>query len=570
MMFRLLVLSTVVVLFGCTHSQPSLSSKDFTLRVTMEHLPKRDAWRATFHTSQPTTSLVFDRQVNRFRAKNWKPLTEGVTIIYRDNKEQIISSSPFQEASFEFDSYYEMTPKDYEFFQAFSDGSVVMYTGHLNACPENKECNLPVEFSFVPRTDERGIVLGAVFNSANKWMDQTSRGTYVYFGTIKPMTTKFLTAIIDPKLPKWIYNKLDALLPMLFEHYAKRTGEPLTFRPFVFLNYIASGEGNNSRGGTLPGLIQMTLQGSGWSIADQESFIDLARFFAHESAHIWNGQLFPYASGDMWMHEGGADAFAYLALYELKYIDKKRFLDFQTEAFNYCLSSIKNRPLMDVKEDPNFRSHYRCGSMLALLTHSAALKQNKSHDLFYFWNQLFEEAKTSGKPYTESMYFSVLDRITQNQNLSNAMKALLRGPIKSAKEAYLEEFKNLGVQVVSSESSLPREYQRRVGMDIIRLLMKQDCAGKYGLSGSSHGIETESIESCKAFKTSMYVSKINQISVMSKGAKAYDDVRKTCLTKGAQVSLTVGKPAKHVLVDCPDGVPVRESYLRIVDIPLER
>ncbi|MBK7961477.1 MAG: hypothetical protein IPK04_09930 [Bdellovibrionales bacterium] len=220
MMFRLLVLSTVVVLFGCTHSQPSLSSKDFTLRVTMEHLPKRDAWRATFHTSQPTTSLVFDRQVNRFRAKNWKPLTEGVTIIYRDNKEQIISSSPFQEASFEFDSYYEMTPR----ITSSSKHSMTVVsscTGHLNACLSRTKNVISVEFSFVPRTDERGIVLGAVFNSANKWMDQTSRGTYVYFGTIKPMTTKFLTAIIDPKLPKWIYNKLDALLPMLFEHYAK-------------------------------------------------------------------------------------------------------------------------------------------------------------------------------------------------------------------------------------------------------------------------------------------------------------------------------------------------------------
>ncbi|MDO9183474.1 MAG: hypothetical protein Q7U04_13755, partial [Bacteriovorax sp.] len=499
----------------------------------------------------------------------WRALTPNVSIVEKDSQEQIFSKTPFQEASFEFDSYYESTPKDYEFFQAFSDTSIVMYTGHLNACPDNIECNRPVEFKLIPRSNERGIILGKVFTTATNWIDETRRGTYVYFGHINPIETKYLTAIIDPKLPKWLLEKFNSLLPKLFTYYANRTGQPLTWKPFVFLNYIPDGEGNNSHGGTLPGIIQLSLKGTGWNNPDNESFIDLAKFLAHESAHIWNGQLFPYASGDMWMHEGGADAFAYFALYELKFINQKRFLDFQTEAFNYCLSNINNRPLMEVKEDPNFRSHYRCGSMLALITHSALLKYNKKYDLFYFWNQLFEEVKNSKNPYTEDLYFAFLDRIVQNNELSMTMKTLLRGPLKSAKDIYLNLFNQVNVKVISSEKNLPRDYNKRVGRDILRLLMVKDCGGKYGLSGGNDGIQTDGFDSCSTLKTAYYITHINQIPIVSSGAKAYDEVKKVCLTKESKIFLTARKMEKKLLVNCPDNIPARESFFQITKVPFK-
>ncbi|MGE3757069.1 MAG: hypothetical protein AB7H97_04895 [Pseudobdellovibrionaceae bacterium] len=570
MNFRLLVLSTVFILFGCAHSPNESSSQNFALQVTMEHLSKRDAWKVTFHTSEPTSNLIFDRQINRFRTKTWKPLTPGISVIEKDNQEQIVSASPFQDASFEFDSYYEMTPKDYEFFQAFSDGSVVMYTGHLNACPKDKECKQPVEFSFIPRADERGIVSGSIFTTTYKWTDEAERGTYVYFGNINPIITKFLTAIIDPKLPGWIYKKIDSLLPKLFEHYAKRTSEPLTFKPFVFLNYAADGEGNNSHGGTLPGLIQLSLKGKGWSKPDTESFIDLARFLAHESAHIWNGQLFPYASRDMWMHEGGADAFAYLSLFELNVIDRKRFLDFQSEAFNDCLSTVKNRPLMEVKEDPGYRSHYRCGSMIALLSHSAAQKTNKEHDLFFFWNQLFEATKASGKPYTEEMYFSTLDRVAGDVDLIQSIKYLLRGPITNVKDTYLHEFEKFDVKVEASEADLPRDYNIRIGRSLLRSLMAKDCGGKYGLTSGSNGIETEGIEVCRIFKKPLFVTHINSISIIRKGAKAYDEVKKICSVERQSVNLTIKGTRKILSADCPNELAARENYLKISNVPLKK
>ena len=445
-------MSLLLILVGCS-KLPRKPESLFSLKVTVEHLSYKDAWKVTFQTSQPVPNLIFDRQANRFKVNTWKPLTSGIVVKEINGKEQLVSlnSKPFQEASFEFASYYEMTPKDYEFFQSFSDSSVVMYTGHLHACPETEDCHEPVEFLFIPRSHEEGIVEGKVFRSSIMWRDKTRRGTYVYFGNLNPIETTSLTAIVDPALPKWLKDRFNSLLPNLFDYYAKKTGYALSFKPFVFLSYSSEGGGKNSSGGTLPGLIQLSLLGKSWAEEDEESFIDLTRFLAHETAHLWNGQLFQYKSGDIWMHEGGADAFSYLALYDLKYISKQRLLDFQTEAFNACLSMLKNRPLMEVNEDPNRRAHYRCGAIFSLLTH-AALVRKTGNDLFYFWNQLFKRVQKEGKLYTEDLYFTTLEEIIDNKQLSEKIKILSHGPLLNAQEIFMSQFHEWGVVVKESTS----------------------------------------------------------------------------------------------------------------------
>jgi len=246
---------------------------DFSLSVSMEQHPSKDSWHLKYVTSQPVTQLIFTRQTNRFRSKNWKPLTPNVVIKEIDGQETILSSdgTPFNTAEFDLDSYYELTPKDYEFFQKFTDGSVVMYTGHLNTCPTNEGCETPVKFHFKTRKKNNIVVLGEISRESADWLETTPRGTYVYFGNIKPLARKHLTAIIDPNLPRWLRSRLFETLPKLFDLYTKQTDYPLTFKPFIFLNYSSEGKGAHSHGGTLPGLIQLSLAGEGWKKEDKDN-----------------------------------------------------------------------------------------------------------------------------------------------------------------------------------------------------------------------------------------------------------------------------------------------------------
>jgi hypothetical protein len=565
MNFKNLIILSLMLLIGCAHSEPKIT-KLFSLRIQIEPAQNKNTWRITYTPSYPVNNLVFDRQLNRFRSKKWRSLMTDVSLIEEAGQEKIVSrSTPLQKFVFEFDSYFEDTPKDYEFFQAFSDKSVVMYTGHLNACPLNIACEQPVEFLISSRTNEHGIVAGKVFTEQIRWRDEARRGTYVYFGQLHALETSTMTAIVDPATPAWLRQQLDPLLLKLFIFYEKRTGQNLRFKPFIFLNYSPEGEGNNHHGGTLPGLIQLSLSGKGWAKKDPEAFIDLARFLAHEAAHVWNGQMFPYASGDMWMHEGGADAFAYRALYALNIISKERFFDYQTEALNACLSLVKNRPLIEVNEDRNFTAFYKCGSVFGLLTEASVRKGNSKNDLFTFWKELFAESTKSGQEYTEDMYFSVLNRLSSSSAAGIAIKNLVRGNEVNAKNEFLKIFKDMKIYYSEKNNRLPRPYNLRISREMVRSLMKKDCKDNYGQSEAADGITTEAFEECTVFTKPLYITHLAGYKVVSSGARAYDKIKAKCENSNYKIEIRAKNEKFPLFASCPSIIPSRETFIRILD-----
>ncbi len=538
--------------------------------MNVERSKNQDRWTVTYRTNQPVSNLVFDRQDNLFRAANWISKSANIVIKKEEKSESITSlnGDHFDTASFEFASYYERTPKDYEFFQPFSDGSLVMYTGHYNACPSNMECDEPIEFTFQGRTTDNIVILGKVNAAKSQWIDQTWRGTYVYFGKIIPLEKKYLTAIIDPAIPSWLKNKFHEVLPKIFDLYTKETGFPLTFKPFVFLSYTPKGLGSQRTGGTLPGLIQMSLSGKGWEKENKNAYVELARFFAHEGAHLWNGQLFHSSSGDMWMHEGGADAFAYFALYKLGLVDQQGFSDLQSGAYTNCVSKLKNRPLKEVLEDPEFRAHYSCGAMAALITHVAVKKKNKTQGLFEFWHALFAKVRNQNlKTYDESMYFSTLSEMSGNQELANRLQKFINGPIENPNKFVRTELENLGIKFSSLEKNIPVEVQKKYAMDIVRLMMDEDCNSKHGVSATNEGIETESFKECKVFTENFLISKIGPHAIKS-GAMAYDYAFEICQKAEASIDFTVKGSTDTLKTQCPKSMPKREPAYKILVLPL--
>ncbi len=452
-------IALTLILNACS-SNPKADTQNtnqpLRISVAIERSQADDSWTVTYQLNQSVSELVFDRQTNRFRSKNWISKTPGILIKEVDGQEMIVSENGarFDSVIFSLKSYYDETPKDYEFFQAFSDKSVVVYTGHFNACSKNQDCEEPIDFIFRGRSKDKIVILGQVNTREYRWTDKSGRGTYVYFGTIKPLERMHLTAIIDPTLPKWLEKRVYDMFPKLFDFYAKETGYSLTFKPLIFLNYVSEERDAPFHGGTLPGLIQLTLFGKGWAKEDRKSFISIAKFLAHESAHVWNGQLFPYASKDMWMHEGGANAFAYMALFKLEFIDRKEFLELQTGDFNHCVTNLKDRPLIEVTEDRNFRAHYSCGAMMALITHAAVKKNNKSYDLFQFWKAMFTKFRNQNlRFYTEDTYFSTLLDMTGDEVLVRNIQTFINGPTNSSSSFVKTELERLGIKFYSTEKN---------------------------------------------------------------------------------------------------------------------
>jgi hypothetical protein len=84
-------------------------------------------------------------------------------------------------------------------------------------------------FEFVARGGERVVVSGGGSSVPERWAGP-DQGTYAYFGTLAPIETANVRAVIDLGLPKWLKARIDDLLPRVFAYYAKRTGYPVNTR----------------------------------------------------------------------------------------------------------------------------------------------------------------------------------------------------------------------------------------------------------------------------------------------------------------------------------------------------
>src|SRR5690606_4198969 len=142
------------------------------------------------------------------------------------------------------------------------------------------------------------------------------RGTYVYIGSIVPVASPDVRPVVDPGRPDCVEARTREGVPTLFALYCGRLrGSPAT-RPWPCCDYKPGPPRSyESGGGTLPGLIQLGVQGAAWERESLGALQQLMHFLGHESAHLWNGELAHYAgTEDAWMHEGSGDALAERAL----------------------------------------------------------------------------------------------------------------------------------------------------------------------------------------------------------------------------------------------------------------
>lgn len=214
-----------------------------------------------------------------------------------------------------------------------------------------------------------------------------------------------MVGILDPGAPKWLDQKLDSTLPQLFADYARLTGVTLAQRPTVLFSFEKARDPHSTtwKGGTLDGLIQLHVEAAADGAEDRGVLERFVKFIAHESAHLWNGQMFHNPeSNQSWMHEGGADAFAWRAVRRAGILDDAGLESRLTADLNDCLSSIGSHALDEVEKKGDFGPVYSCGATLAWLTEAA------TGDLHAFWKSLFSASEEHRRRYDESLYLSVL------------------------------------------------------------------------------------------------------------------------------------------------------------------
>jgi len=474
-------LAILLCLAACTPRQPKPATLPLgPIAITVAHDMGADAWTITYHLPERVRALGFQRGDYAYRVSNWKLVQPADAVLRHDvDGDHIVGASAFDTVVIHIPSYFKRIEKDYELFFRYTDGATSVYTGDFDvapvtcvdaACTKLGPTPAPVatELTFVPRESEWVVTpLGRAQGSA-KWRSDGDT-TYICFGTAAPMEWGGAMVVVDPGFPEWLRMHLLRITPEIIDYYSAKTGENLPWRPRIFLSYSDGAEpkGISITGGTQASLVQFAIAlGSDERSLDNPDVRDTATFLmAHELAHLWNAQAFSNDGGD-WLHEGGADAFAFRAIRDLRSMTLPRYQeasykDTLSLQLSLCLLNSQGLALKASSVPGKFKNYYWCGSTLELWA-EAALRQHRADlTLFDFWKEVFAEAPK--RHYDMHTFFAAM----RHFQLDEWIPPMTRAVDEVVSEEWLvDQLRGAGVTLSSRAfpDDLPRDYQAQAAV----------------------------------------------------------------------------------------------------------
>jgi hypothetical protein len=511
-------------------------------------------WRVTYTFSQPVARVELERN-GTYRRKEWRAETAGYT--FADNVIKLDEgAAPRKSVTVAFPPDFSHPEKDYQLFERYSEGSVLLYTGHFNVAGAKNR------FVLTPRRGEHLIVAGRVFRRRTTWTDDDGEGTFVYYGKLKPVATPDMIAVIDPGAPPWLRKRLDDGVPRLFADYAALTGYKLETRPTVFFSFEAARDPNSTtwKGGTLPGVIQMAIETARDAAEDGPLLERFFKFLAHEAAHMWNGQLFHAPErGQSWMHEGGGDAFAWRALRRADLLDDRQLAARETGDLNQCLAEVGSAAVDDAEAKGNFKAVYACGSALAWLTEAAVHRADASADLFTFWKALFRAADSRGRKYDEALYLSVLKDRADAASVQ-FIDDFVHRPMPDHLQRIIAVFADEGIVLEPKPEAIPMEQRQAWAQSALVALMGGDCGGHVNLWRRSGKIILGGDAKCATLRSELAVGRVEDHDINREGEVVYDAVAARCAAHEV-VALDAG--GTRVEVPCTVTLAPRTPWLAV-------
>jgi len=546
------------------------SDTDYQLHIHVHYQQDSDSWKANYELPIAVDHVAFSRRSNFDRRKlykidesKFKWEQEGDVLLIKS-----VDGSMFDSLDITFSSYYDDIQKDYTHNLKYTDGSVLLYTNHLALGAniiEDKSIS-PIGASFEGTTfhfnspNQSIVFLGKSYKNKASWQ-LNGDGTYIYFGNIKPIENDNMIAIVDPTLPKWVWGKTQKLLPELFEFYKKKTSHYLNFKPVVFFNYDQlDGDYLRYSGGTLDGLVQLTIGGKHWNSRNEKQFNLLFQFLAHEAAHFWNGQMFSFENQNhSWMHEGSADTFAYIAMMEFGLINYEQMIQKFEDAANNCFLNKGKEPLEQSAKLWRYRNYYDCGAAMGFASHVAVKAKDSSKTVFDVWKNVFD-ANIKNRTYNQQDYFDALNHLTKSKKLSIAFEKFSSNGDLNNQLEIASWFEHSGIATQLSED-YPKSVIRHWGKQVISNLMRSHCKS---ISFISYGdfVKTYPIDDCKSFEQSMEIQFIDGVEIFNDGLNAYSLFKDKC-ENGETVALQDKGKFDVAELKCLEKVQNLKPYMKL-------
>lgn len=366
-------------------------------------------WQVRYDFAQPVDKLEFKSSPDDSRGRTWLP-DQGFEIVTTDRGEvaRRKDGAHFRTVRFRMSPTYSVLPKEYAPFSPFGDGGMLFHTGRFFACQDRCPDDASWSMYLSAAPEDQIILDGKTVKAQAHWIDRDD-GRAIYIGKNAPQQTDDFIAVLDAALPERIRGQLLAQLPEFMHLFSGKLGA-LPTRPMLYVSYDASHpKGRGTQGGVLPNQVFIHFYGAKWpEEMEKPGFSDqLAWHFAHEAAHLYHRRI-GTESGDDWITEGSAEAFAAMALRA----DASAYVQSNEEkALGKCREVLKGRSVRETIAAGTFDAAYSCG-MLINLAIDAKIRLATKHDgLYAVWSNYLRRAAKNEKVASTAAYLEAVSEV---------------------------------------------------------------------------------------------------------------------------------------------------------------
>ena len=366
-------------------------------------------WQVRYDFARPVDKLEFKSSPDDSRGRTWLP-DQGFEIVTTDHGEvaRRKDGAQFRTVRFRMSPTYSVLPKEYAPFSPFGDGGMLFHTGRFFACQDRCPADAAWTMYLSAATEDQIILDGKALKAQAHWTDRDD-GRSIYVGKNAPQQTADFIAVLDTALPERIRSQLLAQLPEFMHLFSGKLGV-LPTRPMLFVSYdVSHPKGWGRQGGVLPGQVFVHFYGSKWPAEMEKPGFpdDLAWHFAHEAAHLYQGST-STESGDAWITEGGAEAFAAMAMRA----DASAYVQLnQEEALGKCREFLKGRSVHDAIAAGTYDAAYSCGMLINLAIDSKVRLATKHDGLYAVWRNYLQRARKKESVVSTAAYLEAVSDV---------------------------------------------------------------------------------------------------------------------------------------------------------------
>lgn len=217
---------------------------------------------------------------------------------------------------------------------------------------------------------------------------------FIFFG--KKDKIKIIGLESNPSLKEKILRFYDLIL----SYYSEKFGMLSREKPILIIDFIENGGKFHYKGDALGNLLSYNILNVG-DLKENE-YYRIYNFISHEIFHLWNAYEHEHI-GESWLHEGSAEYFSMLSLYELGYIDEHKFdiRGLNKAYIDACYRYYKENPEKIMNSNNAEFSIYICGKSLHIILEELEGKEM----VIDVWKSLFKN-----KIYHSNEFFEAIKK----------------------------------------------------------------------------------------------------------------------------------------------------------------